>query len=360
MKKFYNKYGKWIKAIAFVAVFLVLNQFLCQYIVPVGWTRFIVHEVEDDAKEYDTVIFGQSLPSYGVDTTILSEQTGKSVTQVAIGGQYMMDMYYMIEEMYAHQTPETVIIDIDHTYWDSIPEEDNTVSNTLVYNNYPDSLRKMMYFKDTMMKKEYRAALFPWMNYRDNYDKIPQIIRTKWSKAYRDYDPSSAEKTFECDSYKGKGFIYRDRTFTKDGATKLQLTWNETAEDLKTSETYFKKIVSCCKSKGSKVMMISVPISTETLMANAESVATYNEIYTYFQGLADECDVEYYNFNLVRKSIYIRKDDDYWDYGHMYGDAAERFSQVLGDFMNQLDQEGTIEETHYFYKDASEMQQDEM
>lgn len=361
MKKFYHKYGKWIRAIAFVAVFLVLNQCLTQYVVPAGLTRFITHEVEDDTKEYDTVIFGQSLPSYGVNTSILQKQTGKNVTQVAVGGQYMMDMYYMIQEMYAHQTPETVVIDIDHTYWDYIPKTENTVANTLIYNNYPNSFRKVSYFNKAMMDKEYRAALFPWMNYRDNYSKVTQIMRTKHSKAYRDYDASCVEQTFTCDTYQGKGFIYRDRTFARDEAGQIQLSWDETAEDLKTSEQYFRKIVSCCKEKGSKVMMMSVPINQETLLKNQESMDAYNRVNRYFQSLAQDCNIEYYNFNLVKSSVYQRTTDDYWDYGgHMYGDAAERFSTMLGGFMKKLENGEHINREDWFYKDTSEMAREEM
>lgn len=356
MKHFYRKHGKWIRAVAFIAVFLVTNQLLTQYVVPAGLTRFILHEVEDEQQNYQVVIFGESLVSYGIDTETLESQTGKKTMQVSIGGEYMMDMYYLVQEMYKHQTPETVIIDIDHTYWKDIPLKENTVTSTLVYNNYPASFRKLSYFNEAMMNKEYRAVLFPWMNYRDHYSEVWNIFKTKNSEAYRNYDASLVKQGFSCDTYKGKGFIYRDRTFLRDENAKVQITWDETQEDTISSAMYLKKIISVCKDKGSKVIMMSMPMNTETILMNQESIDAYNQIHKYFQKQAEDNQVEYYDFNLVRTEQYERSAEDYWDYnGHMYGDAAGRFSKMLGTFFWELEKQGIVEQKSYFYEDVSQM-----
>ena len=205
------------------------------------------------------------------------------------------------------------------------------------------------------MKKEYRTALFHWLNYRDAYDVARDTLWNKRTKAYRDYDPAAVTQIESCDTYKGNGFIYRDKTFKRDENAKCTVNWDGNIIDTGKSLDYFEKMVNLCKEKGSKVIMVTTPINVETLLAD-ESLPQYDMVQDYFNELARNNKVDYYDFNLVKPSKFIRDTNDYWDYdGHMYGEAAERYSKFLGGFLKNIDEEDNIDLSEYLYEDIYDM-----
>ena len=345
-----NKYKKGIRAAAFLLLICLINVFLNTSLVQVGLTRFIVHDFDKD--RYECVIFGQSHSSYGIDPATVEKQTGLKTMNMAVGGQYMMDLYYYVQHMYDEQNPKMVVLDLDYQYFIHVPNKTNTIMSTLMYYNYPLSWRKIPYAWNKLENKEYRAALFPWMNHRNDIDIWYPILMNKLSAAYRDYNPATVTQIEKCDTYKGRGFISRDRSFVKDEC-KVGILWDEASVDYKTSVEYFKKIVKYCEEKGSQVVLITTPINPQTLI---ESDQEYNQIEQYMDNMADSVGLPYYNFNIARYSVFRRTNDDYWDYdGHMYGDTAERYSKFLGKFLKKLYDGEEIDTSKYFYKDIFKM-----
>lgn len=362
MKKIYSKYGKWFRVIIFIVVFLCINEFLSINLVQSSVTRLIVHDMKEPNNEensYDCVFFGQSHTTYGVDPQVISQETGMIVDNAAIGGEYARDMYYMALEMYSHYTPKMVVIDVDFGYFINLTDDQNTIVNTLVYNNYPLSYRKFSYALATLPQKEFRAALFPWMNNRDNYYCMEGIFWLKRTDEYKNYDPKAVTQIEPCDTYKGNGFLYRDRTYERPEEN-LGIWWNEARVDNTISPKYFKKLVELCRSKGSEVVMISSPMAYET-MTRQDSYAEYGQAAEYLNNLAKESNITYYNFNLVKKSSYERFSTDYWDAdGHMYGDTAQRWSEYLGKFLNKIKNGDNIDTSEFIYKDIYELMDKEV
>lgn len=355
MKSLYKKHGKWIRAIAFIVVFCLINGFLDMALIQSGVTRIIVNDMNKTEEDYQCVVLGQSHATYGIDPEIITDETGMNTTNASIGGEYMLDMYYMAKEMYSNHLPKVVLIDIDYLYFLNVPSTENTIMSTVVYYNYPTSYRKIMYSHDKLMKKEYRTALFHWLNYRDAYDVARDTLWNKRTKAYRDYDPAAVTQIESCDTYKGNGFIYRDKTFKRDENAKCTVNWDGNIIDTGKSLDYFEKMVNLCKEKGSKVIMVTTPINVETLLAD-ESLPQYDMVQDYFNELARNNKVDYYDFNLVKPSKFIRDTNDYWDYdGHMYGEAAERYSKFLGGFLKNIDEEDNIDLSEYLYEDIYDM-----
>lgn len=358
MKKFYHKYGKWIRLAGFLCVFFGINWFLNTNLIQSALSRIIIHEMRDTGSgNYDCVVFGESHSSYAIDPEVLREETGMNTMNASIGGEYMRDMYYMALEMYAHHTPKMVVIDVDYQYFIHVPDTRNTVMSTLVYNNYPCSFRKLQYAAEVLPQKEYRAALFPWMNSRNNVRGMMGIFWNKRTEAYKKYRPSAVTEIDPNDTYQGKGFIFRARTYQRDETQRVGIWWNEKKVDYDKSVRYFKKLVELCRSKGSNVVMITSPINAETLLLNETTVKEYHEIENYFAQLAKDNDLTYYNFNLVRPEQYRRSTEDYWDYdGHMYGDAARRYSRFLGRFLKRVADGEDVKPGDYLYRSIHEMQ----
>ncbi|MDY4743122.1 MAG: hypothetical protein SO361_08440 [Lachnospira sp.] len=345
-----------LKAIIFISVILIINKALCLTFMLSGLTRIIFHELEDEKSGYECVIYGQSHTSYAVDADIVSDVSGVKTMNAGIGGANMMDIYYMILDMYDYYIPDVVVLDLDYQYFLNVDLSDISESNTLIYYNYPNNIHKIKYAMETLPKKDYRASLFKWMNYRDGIYNMKDNLQHKLSDEYRYYDISSVNSLEACDSYKGHGFLYRDRSFVRDNEARMIIPWDEANVDYDYSPRYFKKIVKLCREKGSKVVLLTSPINKETLLINQQSMDNYTCARDYIQKLADENGLEYYDFNLIKDEIYHRESEDYWDYdGHMYGDAAERYSIFLGDFLKKIYKGENISQSQYFYTNVQEM-----
>jgi len=342
------KHKKLLITIVFLTVFVIANSILNFILVQPGLTRVILHELESN-DDYKCIILGTSHGSYGIDANIVSKESGTKTMSLCIGGEYLQDSYYLLKQAFKTNNPELIVLDVDFQYLMNVPQ--NSVSANFIYNSYPNSLDKVSYFSDKIFKMEYRAALFPWMDYRNNYSSVINIFKTKLGSDYNNYS-SKAVNMDKKDLYYGKGFVYRKHTDNSKTDTMPKLIWNESIIDKKSIE-YLKKIIYLCNSKNTKIIMVTTPISVETIK---HSINEYDKAYTYLSNLAKANNVDYYNFSLVKESVFPRTLDDYWDYdGHMYGDAAQRYSLVLGDFLKEV-KGGKVELSNYLYDSVRNIQ----
>ena len=62
-----------------------------------------------------------------------------------------------------------------------------------------------------------------------------------------------------------------------------------------------------------------------------------NEADTYFKQICDENNVRYIDGNLIKNEILNVSDDDFSDWeGHMNGELAEQFSEVLTEILKRM------------------------
>ena len=342
-----RKHKNILISIVFLIMFIIVNNILNFTLVPVGLTRVILHELESSG-DYKCIILGTSHGSYGIDADIISQQTGKKTMNLCIGGEYLQDSYYLLKQVFETNTPETIVLDLDFQYLVNVPK--NSISANIIYNAYPNSLDKLSYFREKVLRMQYCATLFPWMDYRNNYSDAINIMKAKLGSDYNNYSAKAVNMDKQ-DRYHGNGFIYRNHANNLKKDTMQKLIWNESIIDNESIE-YLKKIINLCNSKNTKIIMITTPISVEKI---TNSVNEYDKAYTYLSDLAKTNGIEYYNFSLVKETVFPRSIDDYWDYdGHLYGDAAQRFSLVLGDFLKEEEQ-GKVDVSDYLYDSVKDI-----
>ena len=343
-----RRYKKLLRTIIFLTVFVIVNSIFNFVLVPPGLTRVILHNLES-SDDYKCIILGTSHGSYGIDADIVSQESGIKTMNLCIGGEYLQDSYYLLKQVFETNNPDTIALDVDFQYLVNVPK--NSVAANFIYNAYPNSLDKLSYFNDKILKMEYRATLFTWMDYRNNYSDVITIAKTKLGSDYMNYSGNAVilEKQ---DVYNGNGFIYRKRTDNLKKDTMPNLTWNDTNVDQESIE-YLKKIIDLCKSKNTKIILTTMPVSVETI---TNSIDGFDMAYTYLSNLAKANHIEYYNFSLVKESVFSRSIDDYWDYdGHLYGDAAQRFSVVLGGFLKDSEH-AQLRASNYLYNSVRDIQ----
>ena len=142
--------------------------------------------------------------------------------------------------------------------------------------------------------------------------------------------------------YQGLGFFYRTKVTDKKG--KLNPSpW--TYDDLNPKvQKYFQKIVKYCKDNGIELICVTTPIPPSSVVSGAA-----NEADTYFKQICDENNVRYIDGNLIKNEILNVSDDDFSDWeGHMNGELAEQFSELLTDILKKDDC------SEYFYSSYDE------
>lgn len=340
-----RKHKKVLGITLFLILVVVTNCILQFVLVPSGIVRVIIHELEQG--DFKCIIVGTSHGAYGIDSELITEQSGINTTSLCMGGEYMQDSYYLLKRAFATNNPDTIVLDMDFEYLVNVPK--SNISASSIYNSYPISLDKVSYFKEKVLSLDYRAAFFPWMDYRYNYKNIKNIVKCKMTDSYAQYSPDAVEMKPN-NIYRGRGFIFRIRTSNQEKVT--HISWDESKVDKKSLE-YFKKIVKLCKQHNTKLIMVSTPVPVEKM---TYSIDEYEEAFQYLDALASDQNIEYYNFNLVKSSLFSRTKDDYNDFdGHLYGDAAERYSEVLGAFMKDI-ADGTVEKSDYLYDSVRDLQ----
>lgn len=333
-----RKYKKVFGIVIFLAIFVLINSILQFILVPSGIVRVIIHEL--DKGDYKCVFLGTSHGSYGIDSATVSSESGINSTSLCMGGEYIQDSYYLLKRVFETNTPDVIVYDMDFEYL--VNMQKNSVSGSSIFNSYPLSMDKVLFFKDKILSLDYRAAFFPWMDYRYNSDNIKSIVKQKMTSAYWNYSAEAVDMKPN-NKYMGRGFMYRIRTANNEKVGHMK--WDESRVDKK-SLYYFQKMVDLCNKHNTKLIMISTPVPVEKIKYTTEQ---FEAAYAYLDKLAATNNIEYYNFNLVKQSLFSRTKDDYNDFdGHMYGDAAQRFSVVLGQFMKDLS-DGQVVKSDYFY-----------
>lgn len=310
-----------LRVAGFLAILLLLNAVLswllrAYSIMDVDFHRIAQGDVED-------LIVGSSHGLSGLDPEVLEEYTGRKTQNACLGGEFLIDSFYIIQEAGRHQKLKRVIYELDPGYW--------VAGNyyNAVYQSFPRSALKARYYLDRVLMSDFRMTLLPWYQYAHDYRSIPRIVQAKQSASYRRRDAEILrDTTYFC---KDNGFMYINRIegAAKDSAVPVLWEQDKIKEE---NLRYFQRMLEYCRENGIELVMVTLPIPTETLQQYEEH---FRGAYQYFRELAEDSGIVYYNFNYGLEKMCLSA-ENFNDYdGHMYGDTAARVSEKLGELVTE-------------------------
>ena len=320
-----HSFRKFIRTILVIVVCLVLLIGMDMALYPCTFMRNDVHAIVTN--QYDDIILGTSHGMTDIDPAVMEEITGRSGHNLCVGGEYGIDAYYLAKLAKEKQKPSRIIYEIDPGYFVSEKEEGNNY--LLFFHEFPFSMAKLEYFRDSVARCNFRTILFPWYEYSLSYElkKVKETFSQKWN---RDYDISHLKSATQ--EYHESGFIERYPVDT----SKLKM------EDLKLFDKkqintqnleYLGKLIDFCKENGIEFVAVTTPVPIDTLRAYSDN---FNEAWKYFGEYFDERGITYLNFNTQYFKAFSHDLKDYTDYdGHMNGKAAEEYSRVLANILNK-------------------------
>ncbi|MEG0904263.1 MAG: hypothetical protein RSD97_10670 [Lachnospiraceae bacterium] len=319
--------GNYIRAVIFTMLCISISYVLNYLLEPNSIARTNLYNIR--TKPYDDIFIGTSHGMSAINPEIVDTQTGRKSTNICMPDEHLIDSYYLVEEIFRTNNPSRIIYELDPSYW-STPQ--NMGENAVyVYDEFPLSTVKMKYFIDKILPMDWRVVLSPWFYYRNRYTQIPENIQIKQSYEYKNFLVDHLSKGAQ--TYTQEGYMYQITTPEADKGNPNFLLWNE-EKVLDIHHRYLKKIIDLCKKQSAELVVITTPVSQETLSMYPE---VYHSANKYFTKLMKYYGIQYWDFNSLTEREIHRSIGGYTDYeGHMSGELGNQFSVILGQYLNDV------------------------
>jgi hypothetical protein len=340
----------------FIAGFILLERLAAFAVVPANsYTRLTMHEFYNQTENIDYAFIGASTTYRFFNPKKFDEASGKNTFNLGSSAQSLTTTYYTLKEVFNHYHPQKVFIgQVPEHCLDSETEvEDTTFQDTLMFHHFKPSPNKLAYWNEAFKGYSRIYAISPGLTYLNQnlaprmFLRMPSNIKSKLSVKYRSYSYEIAKNPTE--RYDGKGFVYNENI---GELSPFKSEWRPEAID-KNKIMYLRKIAELCAENGAKLFFVLTPRPVRSICGYAD----YDDVHAYYQALCDEMDAVFLDCNLMRRQIFYRPDELFYDMSHIRGAGAETFSSILAEIVNMYD-EKTLDMGHYFYSSAEEMKAD--
>ncbi len=320
-----RKKGKgWLYVVVFLFCVILLNEGIGFTLLPVTYARMNLHNLEQGG--YDDLFIGTSRGANNINPAVVDEVTGRKSTNLCMGNVYPLDDLYLLMEACRVDPPERVIYELDPSYY--TVEEFQGMADPFVLHEMPFSMVKIRYAADKYLDDDFRILLHQWMFYRNHLPQAVNIVRTKLTKAYRDYDPALVSDHQII--YRGEGFLARQRV---EGETVMADSWLNWSEETikKNREEDLLRMIEYCENQGIEFVAVILPVPEKTREMHPEN---YEASGKYYAKLLEKQGVPLIDFN--ENDAFEADSSKYYDTeGHMYEDGANEFSRILGEYLNE-------------------------
>lgn len=139
-----HNFKKIIYPIVFIILILCMNQILMLAVSPYTEFRNDMHKLETN--QYDTLYIGTSHGKAGLNPNVIDEITGGRSLNMCLGGEEMVDSYYIVKEACRVNKPQKVVYELDPGYW--AMKVALSPEYLTIYDEFPVSNVKAEYYMD--------------------------------------------------------------------------------------------------------------------------------------------------------------------------------------------------------------------
>lgn len=354
-------YRKWfniiIGIIALIVIFCGITRILnYMYFTDNDWERILWHNFYEDNGKIENIYLGSSHVYCSINPMQLDDINGKYNFNLSSSSQSLNSSYYLLKEADKNNSLSHVYLEL--FYWFSIKynsEMDITNKKSIIHCRNTDymknSYNKLAYILSCSEPDKYIDILFPFVRYRtelDNWDYIKETIKYKTTDMYSAFEYHSDlydEKGY--DEYRKQGYNYSTINFLDNQRLFCQdriINENPIGEN---SEEYIRKIINYCQSRDIPITLFISPIDELQLI----STENYDNYINQVREIAEECETEFYDFNLAKKEyLDIQHGECFRDVGHLNYKGSNIFTQ----FFSEVVSRASSENEKYFYNSYEE------
>ena len=261
----------------------------------------------------DFLVIGASQASRAFVPEVLDLELGVNSYNLAVPLMTMDSRSYMLEKELKRNPVSSTVIEISYNALIRKRSEEGPEGVLRTLGNLDSYGERIKYFFSYVLPKEYGQIFYQSLHYGflswENIlnKKIPVYKVDGYSKGFR----GLKNKDLTIDSEKFQQNFHRS-------------AWDENYE--KDNLEYLEKMISDCKEKGSRVIIVVTPISDKELSYRNNN-SSFDEFMTLF---ANENQCEYYNFNLYKnKDILFPETTAFYDGDHLSDSGARTFSSEV-------------------------------
>ncbi len=317
------------------------------YVAEDDWYRILWHNFYSQEKNIDCIYLGSSHVYKDLNPEILDERNRKNNFNMATSGQTLDNSYYVLKEAEQRNTIDEVYLEMYYRCSTGVTgdfQSKEALSRTWLNLDYMRfSLNKMKMLLNINPKKHYMDAFFPFIRYRKH------LADSTWINKRVDYKQEENYKNYIYENenvrYLDKGY-YESNIILKNPYYKMERMPNEIymTED---AEYYLRKIIEHCQSEKIPIVLFSSPIYELEII----SVGQYDNYRCDVQKIAEEYEVPYYDFNLVKEEyLPIQNPGLFMDIGHLNDNGAELFTNFFYEVVSSQPEDTE----KYFYNSYEE------
>ena len=304
-----------------MCVIFLAYRFIDLALYPCTYIRNDVHAIVSG--QVDDLYLGTSHGKINIDPDAVEEVSGRTGHNMANGGEYPIDSYYLVKLMVEKgTTPKRVVYVTTEDYFTLRKEEGNNY--LLFFHEFPLSRTKLEYFFTCVADCNIRTLLFPWYEYPLSTE-LNMIKTNLGQKLTGSYDTDILRS--EAQEYHENGYIQRYPVDPSTFKFKFYTPFDE--ENLiEENLEWIRRLIRLCQDEGIEFISVSTPMAEPVLEKYAEG---YAASHAFFSEFYQEQGVRYIDFNSPEYyDLFSHKVNAYTDLeGHMHGDAARDFSKVL-------------------------------
>ncbi len=295
------------------------------------WNEF--YELENES--VDILFIGSSHACQSFDPEIFDSELGIRTFNLGSAFQSLSTSYYVLKECMSYQNPKVIFLEV---YW-KVMEKD--LNDKQLFYNYN-------YMKESNIKKDIYNDLFDYrekikdgvkiLKYKDNFNAF---LNNKFSAMITGIMNNKAQssilaedKNDDGEYYKGKGFIYNNKTVnSEDLVNKNEFkNYSIDLDNISALElSYFDEIIFLCKESNIDLILVTAPMPE----ISVENIDNYDKFHDYIEFIAESNKLEYLDYNLHMEGIEFDV-SDFKDDNHLNYTGVIKFNNHLIDYLTDL------------------------
>jgi len=282
------------------------------------------HQRDALAGKVDTLVSGASHALYSIDPKVYDQEMGTVSYSLAAVLLTMQARYELIQMELERNPVDTLILEVSYNTLTRDPS-DHVEGDVYLLPRFNTAGKKIGYFLSSFRFDEWGKAYAAAFSHG-----ISSVMSDRSFDDNRGFYPSNTGPV--------------DFTLTAEEMAEQYHSEQVPTEPLDVNLHYLEKIVSLCREKGVRIIMVTVPVPKY-------SIVTYSGLEENRQCYADLA--ESYGFLFVDFNLHKQKDavfpdaDSFTDVFHMYSEKADDFTGMLTDTIRRYDAGEDISEDFY-------------
>ena len=259
----------------------------------------------------DVIFMGNSDMYRGLSPIVLWDKYGIASYSYTSSGQRAWTAYYVLLDALRSQNPDIIVFNVDEI-------QSTSQSTESCYRKAFDNLQLSTVKLKALLDRTYKMSIFDRLSYifpiLRYHSRITSLTSDdfKYAYGYKEYENKGLDLTANIKPYNG-GSSYMDDK-------------GETYEFPKKTQKYMDKIVSTCRKKGIKLILVEIPSADSWSYAKSQAVSKY----------ANENNLPFIDCNIYLNDIGIDWTHDTADGGdHLNIYGAEKVTRFLGKYLNE-------------------------